>query len=83
MKTIAGILVWELERKMKPEDLKNYEETFEIFHQVLKQKRSDKKKIYSLHEPHVYCLSKGKEHKKYEFGCKVSIAMTKESGVIV
>ena len=83
MKTIAGILVRELERKMKPEDLKNYEETFEIFHQVLKQKRSDKKKIYSLHEPHVYCLSKGKDHKKYEFGCKVSIAMTKESGVIV
>ena len=31
----------------------------------------------------MYCISKGKEHKKYEFGSKVSIAMTKTSGVIV
>ena len=31
------------------------------------------KKIYSIHEPEVQCISKGKEHKKYEFGNKVSI----------
>ena len=30
-------------------------------------------KIYSIHEPEVLCISKGKEHKKYEFGNKVSI----------
>ncbi len=28
-------------------------------------------------------ITKGKEHKKYEFGSKVAIAMTKNSGVIV
>ena len=30
-------------------------------------------RINSLHEPEVQCISKGKEHKKYEFGNKVSI----------
>jgi len=40
-------------------------------------------KIYSLHEPHVQCISKGKEHKKYEFGSKVSIISTKNSGIII
>ena len=38
--------------------------------------RDDKDKTYSLHEPEVECISKGKEHKKYEFGNKVSIVRT-------
>jgi len=50
---------------------------------VLKQQPSDRDKIYSLHEPQVYCMSKGKEHKKYEFGSKASVVMTKTHGVIV
>lgn len=54
-----------------------------LFKKVLQQKRSDSNKIYSLHEPHVSCISKGKEHKKYEFGSKVSIITTKKSGVII
>ena len=47
------------------------------------QKKSDSNKIYSLHEPHTQCISKGKEHKKYEFGSKVSIIATKTTGVII
>jgi len=31
----------------------------------------------------VYCLSKGKEHKRYEFGSKASVVMTKTASVIV
>ncbi len=54
-----------------------------LFKKILLQKRSDSNKIYSLHEPHVQCISKGKEHKKYEFGSKVSIITTKKSGVII
>ena len=50
---------------------------------MLRQKRTDRNKIYSLHEPEVRCISKGREHKKYEFGAKASIAMTKTHGVIV
>jgi IS5 family transposase len=75
--------VRELERKLPTGRLKSYAEVFGIFNRVLDQQLSDKDKIYSLHEPDVYCISKGKDHKKYEFGTKVSIAMTRESCVIV
>ena len=78
-----GRLVRELQRKLSSERLDGYAEVFGIFKRVLAQRRSDKDKIYSLHEPDVYCIAKGKDHKKYEFGTKVSIAMTKESCVIV
>ena len=33
-------------------------------------------KVYSLHAPEVECIGKGKTHKPYEFGVKVSIATT-------
>ena len=49
----------------------------------MNQERHDKNKVYSLHEPGVLCISKGKKHKKYEFGAKVAIAMTKDTCVIV
>lgn len=70
LKTIAGRLVRELDRNL-PEKT-GYEKMFEIYYKVLSQKRNTPQKIYSLHEPEVCCISKGKEHKKYEFGNKVS-----------
>jgi Transposase DDE domain. len=54
-----------------------------IFDRVLQQNQKSRHKIYSLHEPQVACIAKGKQHKKYEFGSKVSLAMTKQSGVLV
>jgi len=80
IKTIAGRLVRELERKLPAG---KYAEDLELYKKVLSQKRNDTNKIYSLHEPHVQCISKGKEHKKYEFGSKVSIITTKNTGVII
>ncbi len=80
IKTIAGRLVRELERKLPPGQ---HQTNLALFKQVLSQKKTDRNKIYSLHEPHVQCISKGKEHKKYEFGSKVSIITTKETGVII
>ncbi len=83
LKTIAGRLVREIGRKM-PEHMDDYySDHLTLYKRVLAQKRGDTNKIYSLHEPHVYCMSKGKAHKKYEYGSKVSIAMTKTSGIIV
>ena len=83
MKVIAGRLIRELERKL-PEDVRaEQRENFALYRRVLRQQLSDRNKIYSLHQPQVYCLSKGKEHKKYEFGSKASVVMTKTSGVIV
>ena len=46
-------------------------------HRVLTQKkRQDAPKVYSLHAPEVECIGKGKAHKPYEFGVKVSLATT-------
>lgn len=83
LRTIAGVLVRELKRKLPPEVLCIQAENFDLYERVLKQKRKDKNKIYSLHEPHIYCMSKGKAHKKYEFGVKASISKTKNSNLIV
>jgi IS5 family transposase len=80
VKTIAGRLVRELERKLTPG---LHQDTLELYKKVLAQTKSDSNKIYSLHEPHTQCMSKGKEHKKYEFGSKVSIITTKTTGVII
>jgi IS5 family transposase len=40
------------------------------------QQRKDKGKLYSLDAPEVECIRKGKAHKRYEFGCKVSLSVT-------
>jgi IS5 family transposase len=80
IKTIAGRLVRELERNLPPNS--KYQTDLDLYNQVLAQKRSSKNKIYSIHEPEVCCISKGKEHKKYEFGNKASFVKT-NSGVIV
>ena len=47
------------------------------------QQRRDKNKLYALHAPKVECLSKGKAGKPYEFGVKVSLAVTNKQGLIV
>ena len=44
---------------------------------ALEQKRGQRgPKIYSLHAPEVECIGKGKAHRPYEFGVKVSVATT-------
>ncbi len=50
---------------------------------LLAQKPRDKRKLYALHEPEVDCISKGKARKRYEFGCKVSVATTHREGFVV
>ena len=50
---------------------------------ILNQQRQDKNKLYSLHAPEVECIGKGKVHKKYEFGCKVSVVTTSKDNWIV
>ncbi len=41
-----------------------------------------KNKLYSLHEPDVDCISKGKAHNRYEFGVKVGIVCTQQEGFV-
>lgn len=82
LKTIAGALVRELKRKLRQEALGKHTADLELYARVIAQQRSDTGKIYSLHEPKVSCISKGKEHHKYEFGQKAGIIKTKTGGII-
>jgi IS5 family transposase len=42
-----------------------------------------KNKLYALHAPEVECIGKGKARQPYEFGVKVSLAITEKQGLIV
>lgn len=81
--TIAGRIVRDIERNMSPIQREEYFETLLLFKMVLEQEREGHNKIYSLHEPEVKCIAKGKEAKKYEFGNKSSIVKTSKSGIII
>ena len=84
LKTLAGRQVRDITRQLtKLGNLASYEPMLRCMHRILSQKRSDKDKVYSLHAPHVSCIAKGKAHKKYEFGAKVSIATLPGSNLIV
>ena len=73
----------ELKRKSPSQVLKRHEEQFSLFERVVNQSRQDKDKVYSLHQPQVLCIAKGKAYKRYEFGSKVCLGLTKISGIIV
>ncbi len=83
IKVIAGKIYRDLYRKLDEEQKEQYKKLFKIFDKILAQERNGKNKIYSIHQPHVKCIAKGKEAKKYEFGNKSSFVKTKKSGIIV
>jgi IS5 family transposase len=80
--TYLGRVIRDFERKTEDMNLdKEYRFLLEVTKGVFKQRRTDSNKIYSIHEPHVECISKGKSQKKYEFGCKASIVITHKEGL--
>ena len=84
LRTISNKLIRELQRKLPTHSLfETYQKDFLFYQQVLAQQPKDKNKIYSLHEPDVYVIAKGKDHKQYEYGNKVSIVSTKDNNIIV
>ena len=83
LRTIVGILIRDISRILQPEQLVNYQDKFDLFDKVRNQQIKDSNKVLSLHESHIYSITKGKDHKKYEYGTKASIVATKDSGVIV
>jgi IS5 family transposase len=84
LRTIAHTLIRELRRTLPCYALfERYQKDFLFYERVLNQQPKDHDKIYSLHEPDVYCIAKGKDHKAYEYGNKVSIAATAKTNIIV
>jgi len=87
LKTLLGRVVRDIERKARKikgqvcdEPLR---ELLALAHRLLAQERDSKNKLYSVHAPEVECIAKGKAHKRYEFGCKASVATTSRGNWIV
>ena len=78
LKTYLGRVVRDIGRKLlgRSEVQSVFDHEVALAERLLKQQRQDKNKLYSLHAPEVECIGKGKAHKKYEFGVKVSVAST-------
>lgn len=83
IKTYLGRVFREIQRLIEGNQFLQaiFSQIFEIVEKLLTQTKESKNKIYSLHEPHVDCISKGKLHKKYEFGCKTSFVITHKEGL--
>lgn len=74
-----GRMIRDVRRKIGPDTglAEAFEPELSLAGRLRRQKkRQDGPKVYSLHAPEVECIGKGKAHKPYEFGCKVSIATT-------
>lgn len=82
LRTRVGRLIRDIIRKAGTVD-HELETLLERADRICTQRPRDKNKLYSLHEPEVRCISKGKTHKRYEFGQKVSVATTNRSNWFV
>lgn len=82
LKTYLGRLTRDIQRKvtLMDDDLAILIQRSE---RLLNQKRNDKNKLYSIHEPEVRCIAKGKIHKRYEFGSKASFVTTSKDNWVV
>lgn len=72
LRRYLGCVLRDIQRKC-PEPDDAFATSLQMAERLWRQKQSDSHKLYSLHAPEVECLAKGKAHKRYEFGCKVSV----------
>lgn len=60
-----------------------FHEELALAERMLDQQKHDKNKLYSIHAPEVDFIAKGKVHKKYDFGLKVSVATTSRDNFVI
>lgn len=83
LRTMLGCLIRDIDRKSGGQMSIYLEKELNLAQRLHSQKKGDKNKLYSLHEPETVCISKGKAHKKYELGYKVSLTVTTKDSWIV
>ena len=77
LKVYLGRVMRDIKRKAPFwEDDERLRSLLDNCQRIYDQSRNSRDKIYSLHAPEVKCYSKGKAHKRYEFGSKVSVAVS-------
>lgn len=77
LRTMLGAVICDITRKLvgRPELMQVFALPLSLARRVRDQRQRERgKKVYSLHAPEVECIGKGKAHKPYEFGVKVSVA---------
>ena len=82
LRTILGRVIRDIERKDERPSA-DTEKLLTLAKRLYRQKRHDKGKLYSVHAPEVECVSKGKAHKRYEFGSKVALAVSSQGGWVL
>ena len=82
LKTILGRVTRDIERKNETGST-ILKDQLDLANRLLKQERFSKEKIYSIHEPQVECIAKGKMHKRYEFGNKVAFVVSAKKNWIL
>jgi len=82
LKTQLGRVIREVE-KQAPHPESATAAILAVAKKIHTQTKQDSKKIYSVHEPEVQCIAKGKVGKKYEFGNKVSLAVTSKRNWVI
>jgi IS5 family transposase len=82
LRTILGRTIRDIERK-RDRPSADTGELLALAKKLHRQKRGDKGKLYSVHAPEVECISKGKAHKRYEFGSKVALAVASKGGWVL
>jgi IS5 family transposase len=83
LKTCAGAVLRDLERKLSEEAYARHKGTLIQAELILTNPKGGSGKFYSMHAPEVECIAKGKAHKRYEFGVKTSLAVTAKRGFVV
>src|SRR6201989_301316 len=85
LKTFLGRVARDIGRKIagRPGLASHFAEPLAQVTRLLAQQKTDHAKLYALHAPEVECLAKGKAHKRYEFGVKVSVAVTNREGLVL
>jgi IS5 family transposase len=79
LKTYLGRVIRDITRKIEGDHWlePKFAQLLSLARRVRDQERGQRgPKVYSLHAPEVECIGKGKPHKPYEFGVKVSVATT-------
>jgi IS5 family transposase len=82
LRTRLGRLIRDVRRKAPHPDAA-LEELLVLCERLHRQRPHDKNKLYSLHEPEVMCISKGKAHKRYEFGQKAAVVTSNRGNWIL
>jgi IS5 family transposase len=77
LRTMLGRVIRDITRKiaLRPDLADAFALSLSLARRIKDQRRRERgRKVYSLHAPEVECIGKGKPHKPYEFGVKVSVA---------